>query len=68
MKTQLFGEFTDTIHRAIKIQRHYLIYLNSRRCNAWRIDQEVKKTNDAQKATRDAHLKHINEHGCGEGT
>jgi hypothetical protein len=68
MGTRLFGEFTDAIHRVIKTQRHYLTYLNSGQCNAWRIDQEVESANEAQRVAGDAYLKHINEHGCGTGT
>jgi hypothetical protein len=68
VRTRLFAEYTDAIHRAIEIKRQYLTKLNAGQSNARRIEQDVESANEARKVTRDAYLKHIHEHGCGAGT
>lgn len=67
VRMRLFTEYNAAIHRAIEMQRQHLTGLKSGHGDAPRIE-EVESANQAQKAARDAYLKHINEHGCAMAT
>ena len=63
VKLRLFNAFTESLNRFIDSQRGYLARLNAGEVNVWHVDSAIVAANYARKATRDAYMKHIEEHG-----